>query len=99
MEKGTTGQIYHLSPDAGVTVKEVVATICKHLGTSLEKASLIAPERLGQDKAYVIDSTKARKLGWKPTISLDTGLMQTINWVNEHYEELGKMPLGYIHKE
>ena len=100
MESGEIGHIYHLSPDKGISVKEVVQTICKHLNVSFEQATILAPERLGQDKAYVIDSTKARKtLGWKPLISLDQGLKQTTEWVATHYEELSELPLAYIHKE
>lgn len=100
MENGEIGHIYHLSPDSGISVKDVVQTICKHLKVSFDEATTVAPERLGQDKAYVIDSTKARKtLGWKPLISLDQGLKQTTEWVATHYEELSKLPLAYIHKE
>lgn len=100
MENGLPGQIYHFSPDAGVSVKNVVERICQNLSVSFEKAAMVAPERLGQDKAYVIDSTKARKeLGWAPKISLDQGLQGTIQWVQENYAELRAMPLSYIHKE
>lgn len=100
MENGLPGQIYHFSPDAGVSVKNVVERICKNLSVSFEQAATVAPERLGQDKAYVINSTKAREeLGWMPKISLDQGLQGTIQWVQENYAELATMPLSYIHKE
>lgn len=100
MEKARTGEIYHLSPDHGVTVKEVVETICNKMHRNFDTAVKIAPERLGQDKAYTIDSTKARtELGWSPQISLNEGIEQTITWVEEHFEEISKQPLSYIHKE
>jgi dTDP-glucose 4,6-dehydratase len=100
MEQGIPGQLYHFSPDAGVSVRSVVEQICKNLSVSFDKAATIAPERLGQDKAYVIDSTKARKqLGWIPKISLSQGLQDTIQWVLKNYAELEKLPLSYIHKE
>ena len=40
MEQGEFGEIYHFSPDAGVQVKEVVRTLCNHLGVSFEDSTL-----------------------------------------------------------
>ena len=100
MEKGTNGEIYHLSPDSGVAVRDVVATIAEELGLTFEEATDIVEERLGQDKAYTIDSSKARKdFGWKPEISLQEGVAQTIAWVNEHFAAITEQPLEYVHKE
>ncbi len=100
MEKGKNGEIYHLSPDQGVAVREVVSTIAEKLGLSFEEATDIVEERLGQDKAYTIDSTKARKeLGWKPEITLTQGVEETIEWINANFEEIQKQPLEYLHKE
>lgn len=100
MEKGKPGEIYHLSPDGGVSVKEVVGTIAAKMGIPFEDAVTIVEERLGQDKAYTIDSTKARRdLGWKPRITLAQGIQQTISWVEDAFPEIEKQPLEYIHKE
>lgn len=100
MEKGASGEIYHLSPEQGVSVKSVVQTIAEHLGLRFDQVVEVVEERLGQDTAYTIDSTKARKeLGWRPTISLDQGLKETLTWVKEFYKEIEKLPLEYIHKE
>lgn len=100
MEKGRSGEIYHLSPDEGVQVRTVVETIAARLGIAFEDAVDIVEERLGQDKAYTIDSTKARtEFGWKPEISLEEGIGQTIDWVNEHFAAITEQPLEYVHKE
>lgn len=99
MEKGEIGQIYHLSPDGGVSVRDVVSSICKNVGKNFDEATCIVSERLGQDKSYVIDSTKARKeLGWVPTYTLKEGLKLTSDWIEKYYEEIQKLPLDYIHK-
>lgn len=100
MEKGELGEIYHLSPDSGVAVRDVVQTICDKMGVDFSKATKIAPERLGQDKAYTIDSSKARHtLGWKPTISLEEGIQKTVSWVEESFDVISSQPLSYVHKE
>jgi dTDP-glucose 4,6-dehydratase len=38
-------------------------------------------DRPGHDRRYALDWSKMEKeLGWKPAISLDEGLRQTIDW-------------------
>jgi len=100
MEKGRIGEIYHLSPDQGVAVRDVVERLCQVLRADFSRATREVEERLGQDKAYIIDSTKARKeLGWMPKISIEEGLSQTARWVETRLEEILQQPLQYIHKE
>lgn len=99
MKKGKEGEIYHLSPDRGVSVKEVVKLICDRMGVDFKKMTTVAPERLGQDRAYIIDSAKARKsFHWKPKVTLEEGIAGVIDWVDKYWEEIKKMPLDYIHK-
>ncbi len=100
MEQGKPGEIYHLSPDRGVAVRDVVGAIAAKLKTPFEEAVEITEERLGQDKAYTIDSTKAREaFGWAPTISLESGVEQTVHWVQTNLDAILEYPLHYVHKE
>lgn len=100
MEKGIPGQIYHLSPDQGVAVRDVVERICRNLKSDFHTSTQTVEERLGQDKAYIIDSAKARtQFGWRPEISLDQGLSNAVSWVQENFEEILKQPLQYVHKD
>lgn len=99
LTKGRLGEIYHLSPDRGVAVRDVVALICKFMGVDFKKQVKMVAERLGQDAAYVIDSTKTRReLGWKPTVSLNEGIKEVIGWVNKDWSIIKKLPHTYIHK-
>ncbi|HJZ54807.1 MAG TPA: GDP-mannose 4,6-dehydratase [Gemmataceae bacterium] len=98
LDKGRVGELYHLSPDQGVEVRTVVRTICERMGKRFEEATRAVDERPGQDAAYVIDSTKARtELGWKPTISLDEGLTDVVDWVNANWAAIQAQPLEYRH--
>ncbi|MCX5696376.1 MAG: GDP-mannose 4,6-dehydratase [Candidatus Omnitrophica bacterium] len=99
MEKGRSGQIYHLSPDRGVAVNDLVRIICRKLNVSFDKATKVVDERLGQDAAYTIDSSKARReLGWRPSISLDDGISGVIDWISANWDQINKESLEYIHK-
>jgi dTDP-glucose 4,6-dehydratase len=99
MENGRDGTMYHLSPDGGVAVRDVVSKICALLKKDLAASTEVVAERLGQDKAYVIDSTRARtELGWKPHVSIDQGLAEVVRWVEENWKEIQEQPLQYVHK-
>lgn len=99
MERGQNGQMYHLSPDAGVAVRDVVKLICDKLGKDFAACTKHVAERLGQDKAYVIDSTKARtQLGWKPVVSLEQGVGGVIGWIDEQWPRIQQETLDYVHK-
>ena len=98
LERGRVGEIYNLSPDSGVAVRDVVRLICDRLGKRFEDITRAVDERPGQDAAYVIDSTKARtELGWQPEVPLETGLGEVVDWVNGYWSDIQNQPLEYRH--
>lgn len=100
MLHGKPGEIYHLSPDGeGIAICDLIRLICDKMKVRFNDVVEVVGERLGQDKAYIIDSSKARGMfHWKPTISLEEGISDTIEWVNENFQEMSKEPLDYQHK-
>jgi CDP-glucose 4,6-dehydratase len=77
------GQAFNFSPDAPLTVLEVVRRILDLAGRSD-----LEPEVLGQASAEIpyqaLSSTKARRvLGWAPRYSLDDGLRETLEWYRQ----------------
>lgn len=99
MEKGQTGSIYHFSPDGGYAVRDVVQNICDLMKRDFKASTTVVGERLGQDAAYVIDSTRARKeLGWRSKITLNQGLGEVVAWVERYWPQIQQEPLDYIHK-
>jgi dTDP-glucose 4,6-dehydratase len=99
LDKGTPGSIYHLSPDRGHTVRDVVGLICDRLGHDLSTVTRDVAERLGQDAAYVTSSRRSRQeLGWKPQITLADGIDDVVRWVNDNWDEILTLPLEYHHK-
>jgi dTDP-glucose 4,6-dehydratase len=99
MRGGQPGELYHLSPDQGVAVRDVVATICERLGKDFEQSTTGVAERLGQDRAYVIDSTKAREtFGWAPQVSLREGIDGVADWIERDWDTIRSETLDYVHK-
>lgn len=100
MFDGKIGAIYHISPDQGVSVKDVVSTICQKMGADFSLVTRVVEERLGQDAAYVINSDKVRsELSWAPQITLAEGIAGLVRWVDQYWDEIQKEPLLYQHKQ
>lgn len=69
------------------------------MGVDFEKATKSVGERLGQDAAYVIDSSKAREeFGWQPKISFEEGISGVIKWVQDNWKQIQKEPLEYVYR-
>ncbi len=99
MENGKPGDIYHLSPDSGISVRDVVKMICDKMNRDFEQSTREVAERPGQDKAYVIDSGKARsEFGWKPVVSFDEGISGVVEWIEREWNNIEDLPHEYIHQ-
>jgi dTDP-glucose 4,6-dehydratase len=99
MERGDPGHIYNVSPDHGWSVREVVEKLCALTGTAFGDAVDAVEERPGQDAAYLVDSTRIRRqLGWAPSIHLDDGLREVVQWVDENLDGFKSEDLEYQHR-
>jgi dTDP-glucose 4,6-dehydratase len=97
--RGKVGERYHISPDGGIAVKDVVRIIAERMGKRFADVTKVVDERPGQDAAYVIDSSKARsELGWTPQVSIDQGLSDVVDWVEANWDQIQKQDLNYTHK-
>lgn len=82
--EGSPGEVYNIGADCEQRNIDVVKTILGHLG---KPESLIdyVTDRLGHDRRYAIDSSKAREeLGWKPFHEFGASLRETIDWYVEN---------------
>ncbi|GAB2670485.1 dTDP-glucose 4,6-dehydratase [Paenibacillus thermoaerophilus] len=79
LRRGAPGEIYNIGGHNERRNIEVVRAILRLMG---KPESLIAhvPDRPGHDRRYAIDSAKLRALGWKPRLSFETGLAETVQW-------------------
>ena len=52
-------------------------------------------DRPGHDRRYAIDASKINKeLGWKPSVTFEEGLQQTIDWYFDNEEWLKHVTSG-----
>jgi dTDP-glucose 4,6-dehydratase len=69
------------------------------MGKSFDSCTKTVAERTGQDKAYIIDSSKARReLNWDSKIIFGEGLKEVISWIEANWGEIEDQPLDYFHK-
>lgn len=100
LDRGEVGEVYHFSPAVFYTIRQVVELICKKIGVDFGDFAEISEDRPGKDKAYLMDSQKAReKLSWEDRTPLEQGVEETIRWVRDHLNEIKQLPLDYIHKD
>ena len=99
LERGRLGEIYHLSPEKGIRVRDVVAALANAMGKRLEDVAEDVEERLGQDAVYEIDSTKVRdEFGWRPLISFEDGVKEIVAWIDKYWSQIQDAPHDYIHR-
>jgi dTDP-glucose 4,6-dehydratase len=69
------------------------------MGVNFNNVTKPVEERLGQDAAYVIDSSKARQeLGWRPEISFEEGIAGVVKWIEDNWSQIQEEKLEYVHK-
>jgi dTDP-glucose 4,6-dehydratase len=98
--EGVPGSVFHLSTPRNQTIREVVEEVCQQLDAPFDKSVEVVGARLGQDAAYLLDSTAAStKLGWKPRRTVENAITDIISWTKKNLPRLREVPAEYIHKE
>jgi len=80
LERGKIGEVYNIG---GTDIEENLTMAQRLLRVMGKSETLLAyvKDRPGHDRRYALRCEKMeRELGWKPAISLDEGLRQTIDW-------------------
>ena len=81
---GKPGEVYNIGGDGEMRNIDVVKMILDHLGKPHELIKYV-PDRLGHDRRYAIDSSKARAdLKWKPRHTHLDGIRETVDWYVAH---------------
>lgn len=89
LEAGKQGETYNVGGWNEKTNLEVVHTVCVVLdelrprsdGQSYKIQITFVQDRPGHDRRYAINASKIeRELGWKPTVTFETGIRETVQW-------------------
>lgn len=80
------GQDFNFSNGKPLTVLELVELILKKMNSNIKPQ--IQGLSKGEVKSQYLSSRKARTmLGWKPSFTLETGLVRTISWYEEYFRK------------
>lgn len=83
---GRSGEAYNIGARNERYNIDVVRSILAALGKP-EALIEFVEDRLGHDRRYAIDPTKAEtELGWKPQITWEEGLAKTLDWYKENQD-------------
>ena len=100
--KGRLGETYNIGGFNEWKNIDLVKLLCRLMdeklgrspGTSEQLISFVK-DRPGHDRRYAIDASKInRELGWKPSVTFEQGLSETIDWYLENQEWLRHVTSG-----
>jgi len=79
LRKGTIGEIYNIGGGNETTNRELTSMVLSNMGVGEEMVEYVQ-DRLGHDRRYSIDCSKANALGWRPSRNLDVAVAETVEW-------------------
>ena len=100
--KGRDGETYNIGGFNEWKNIDLVKLLCRLMdeklgnpGGTSEKLITYVKDRPGHDRRYAIDASKiSSELGWKPTVTFEEGLDQTIDWYLQNTEWLQQVTSG-----
>ena len=100
--KGGVGQTYAIGGFNEWKNIDLVRLLCKLMDERLgrtpgqsEELITYIKDRPGHDRRYAIDASKINKeLGWKPSVTFEEGLAETIDWYLQNPEWLNHVTSG-----
>jgi len=100
--KGTVGETYNIGGFNEWRNIDLIKLLCGQMDEKLGRAkgeseALITyvKDRPGHDRRYAIDATKiSEELGWKPSVTFEQGLSETVDWYLQNGEWLKHVTSG-----
>jgi dTDP-glucose 4,6-dehydratase len=92
--KGRAGEVYNVGGRSEKTNLELTHQLLALLG---KPRTLIrhVTDRLGHDRRYAIDCSKIEgELGWRPRVSFEDGLRETVRWYQDNQEWVRRVRSG-----
>ena len=87
LSNGVPGEIYNIIGFDELTNLDIAQKVADIIGKPLiPKFVDFYKVRPGHDRRYALDGSKMRDMGWKPVVSFDDSLKQTVEWTLKHPE-------------
>jgi dTDP-glucose 4,6-dehydratase len=84
LDKGRSGEVYNIGGGTELSNRELTERLLAACGADWSRVHHV-PDRKGHDLRYSLDITKIREeLGYAPRVSLDRGLLETVEWYRSH---------------
>jgi dTDP-glucose 4,6-dehydratase len=108
LESGAPGEVYNIGGNCERTNLDIVRTICAVIdemrpaasGVPSESLITFVTDRLGHDKRYAIDASKAKRdLNWLPATTFETGLRKTVRWYLDNQTWIDRVTTGVYRGE
>ncbi|HTR98534.1 MAG TPA: GDP-mannose 4,6-dehydratase, partial [Bacteroidota bacterium] len=86
LERGKAGEVYNIGGNNEWRNIDIVRLLLKQLGKP-ESLITFVKDRPGHDLRYAIDAAKImNELSWKPSVTFEQGLAETVKWYRAHEE-------------
>jgi len=96
-EKAPLGKVYNAGPPQPISIRALVEKVAEVMEIPFDKLCEITEDRLGQDSQYWLDSSAIKKdVGWEPTISLEEGIREMVEWGKKYLSYIRTVPTDYI---
>ena len=79
LRHGVSGETYNLPGGVEQTNRETVRMLLERLGKPWSLVRQVE-DRPGHDRRYAMDGAKVAALGWRPRMSFEQGLAETVDW-------------------
>ena len=83
LREGEIGEVYNIGAGNEITNRELTDRLLALCGAD-ESSIDYVEDRLGHDRRYSIDISKAKALGWSPQRELGEALEQTVAWYRDN---------------
>ncbi|MGJ6968214.1 dTDP-glucose 4,6-dehydratase [Streptosporangium sp. G11] len=82
-ECGEPGEVYHIAGTAELSNVELTARLLEICGAGWSMVERV-PDRKGHDRRYSLDDSRLRALGYRPSVSFERGLAETVRWYEDN---------------
>ena len=81
--------VFNIGSDDWITVSEIAKIVIKNLGLENVKIKYTGGDRgwPGDVPLMLLDISKIKALGWKPTIPIERGIALYVNWLEKEYKQ------------